>query len=516
MRKHYFRTFAPINQNTCLNPLKQLAGQTAIYGLSSIVARVINFFFVPLYTRMLTTGNYGLASELLAYIALLQVVLTFGMETGFFRFASRDKSRSEIIFSTALLSLVATSLSFLLLIVLFSGQLSAFAGHPASYIIYSALILAIDCFTAILFAELRFKNKAFKFATFRTIKILSEVGFNLVLFLLLPKYFVTHPDSFLLRFIPATPDYGYILMAILLSCIVSLILFVPRLLNLHFVFSKQQFRELMIYSLPLMIAGLPGVANDFISRIFFRFFAPATSPWQDQLGIFNANVKLAVFMVLFVQMFRYAAEPFFFSSSLRDDMKKIYADVMKYFVAFCVLIFLGIAMYPELFALLLGKSFRGGIAILPIMLIANILLGVVFNLSMWYKLSGKTHYALTITLLGLGINLVINIVFMPVYGFMAAAWGYLFSYLAMVIFSYYLSRKYYPIPYDWKTIILYFMTGIVLYLISVYIAPASLGIRIVLNTLYILAFVIFVLKREKIDLKLLKSLIKPAKSQITS
>lgn len=491
-----------------MNPLKQLAGQTAIYGLSSIVARIINFFFVPLYTRMLTTGNYGLASELLAYIAILQVILTFGMETGFFRFASKDKSRSEVIFSTALMSLGTTSLAFLLLIIVFSSQISAFAQHPVNYIIYAALILAIDCFTAILFAELRLKNKAFKFAAFRSIKILSEVGFNVYLFFVLPKYFISHPDSFLLKFLPATPDYGYILMAILLSCIVSLILFIPRLLNLHFVFSKKQLHELVIYSMPLMIAGLPGVANDFISRIFFRFFAPATSPWQNQLGIFNANVKLAVFMVLFVQMFRYAAEPFFFSSAAREDMKKIYADVMKYFVAFCVLIFLGIAMYPELFALLLGKEFRSGIAILPIMLIANILLGIVFNLSMWYKLSGKTHFALTITILGLVINLVINIIFMPVYGFMAAAWGYLFSYLSMVIFSYYLSRKYYAIPYEWKTILLYFFTGIALYFLSIYIAPPALSARIALNTLYIIGFVIFVLKMEKIDIRRLKSLLK--------
>ncbi len=491
-----------------MNPIKQLAGQTAIYGLSSIVARIINFFFVPLYTRMLTTGNYGLASEILAYIALLQVVLTFGLETGFFRFASKDKSKAGIIFSTAIISLGTTSVSFLLLVLLFSNQLSSFAGHPVLYIMYAALILVIDCFTAILFAELRFLNKAWKFALFRSIKILSEVSFNLFLFLYLPKYFISNPDSVLLRFIPPTPDYGYILLAILLSCIVSLILFIPRLVKVNLKFSKEQFKELMIYSLPLMVAGLPGVANDFISRIFFRFFAPETSPWMDQLGIFNANVKLAVFMVLFVQMFRYAAEPFFFSSAAREDMKKVYADVMKYFVAFCVLIFMGIAMFPELFALFLGKEFRSGIEVLPIMLVANILLGIVFNLSMWYKLSGKTRYALTITLLGLGINLVINIIFMPVYGYMAAAWGYLFSYLAMVIFSYYLSRKYYPIPYDWKVISMYFLTGIGLYLLSIFAAPPALGARIALNTLYIIAFIVFVLKNEKIDLRKMKTLLK--------
>jgi O-antigen/teichoic acid export membrane protein len=181
---------------------------------------------------------------------------------------------------------------------------------------------------------------------------------------------------------------------------------------------------------------------------------------------------------------------------------------MKYFVAFCVLIFLGIALYPELFALFLGRNFRSGINVLPIMLIANILLGVVFNLSMWYKLSGKTHYALTITLLGLSINLVINVIFMPVYGYMAAAWGYLFSYLAMVLFSYYLSRKYYPIPYDGKTIVLYFGTGIAIYLLSVLTAPDSLGLKIALNTLYIISFAVFVLKREHFDINKIKSLLK--------
>lgn len=491
-----------------MNPLKKLAGQTAIYGLSSIVARIINFFFVPLYTRILSTGNYGLATELLAYIAMFQVVLTFGMETGFFRFASKEKDKSGLIFSTALISLGTTSLSFLLFVVLFSGTLSTFTGHPVSYIIYAALILAIDCFTAILFAELRFQNKAWKFATFRSIKILSEVGFNFALFLYMPSYFSSHPDSWLLNLIPSKPDYGYILLAIVLSCIVSLMLFLPQLLKTTYNFSKTHYKQLLQYSLPLMIAGLPGVANDVISRVFFRFFAPESSPWQDQLGVFGANVKLAVFMVLFVQMFRYAAEPFFFSTESRPDMKKIYADVMKYFVSFCVLIFMAIAMYPEIISLFLGKEFRSGVGVLPIMLIANILLGVVFNLSMWYKLSEKTNYALYITLLGLGVNFIINVIFMPEYGDMAAAWGYLVSYLSMVLFSYYLSRKYYPIPYKWSTILLYFAIGVGLYLFSSFFSPDSLPLRLVLNTSYILMYVTFVLYNEKISLKHLTHLLK--------
>jgi O-antigen/teichoic acid export membrane protein len=490
-----------------LNPLKQLAGQTAIYGLSSIVARIINFFFVPLYSRILTTGNYGLASEILAYIALLQVVLTFGLETGYFRFASSHKQKADEVFSSSLLFLGSSSFIFIVITLIFVNPLSQISGHPATYIIYAALILGIDCFTAILFAELRFINKALLFATFRSIKILSEVVFNIALFFVVPTYLQAHPDSVLLNFIPPKPDYGYILMAILLSCIVSLIFFIPRLLKTAYTFSSALTKQILLYSLPLMIAGLPGVANDFISRIFFRFFAPTASPWQDQLGIFNANVKLAVFMVLFVQMFRYAAEPFFFSTAQRSDMKKVYADVMKYFVAFCVLIFLGIALYPELFASLLGRNFRSGITILPVMLVANILLGMVFNLSMWYKLSGKTHFAVTITLLGLGVNLLINVLFMPAYGMMAAAWGYLLSYLVMVVFSYYLSRKYYPIPYNWKLIAIYFFAGIVLYLVSKAFAPPWLWLKYIINTLYIALFMLFVLRLEHVRLTQVKQVV---------
>lgn len=494
--------------HTQLNPIKQLAGQTAIYGLSSIVARIINFFFVPLYTRVLTTGNYGLASEMLAYIALLQVVFTFGLETGFFRFANQDKDQAATIFSTTVISLGISSMTFLLLILLFTRKISIIAGHSATYIIFSALILTIDCFTAVLFAELRFLNKAWKFATFRSIKIFAEVGFNLILFFYLPKHFVSHPDSFLLKYIPPVPDYGYILLAILLSCITSLLLFLPRLTKLRIVFSMHIWKKLLIYSLPLMVAGLPGVVNDFISRIFFRFFAPSTAPWQDQLGIFNANLKLSVFMLLFVQMFRYAAEPFFFSNASRYDMKKVYADVMKYFVICCIFIFLGIAMYPEFFSLMLGKEFRSGIIVLPIMLIANVLLGMVFNLSMWYKLSGKTRYALAITLLGLSVNLFINIIFMPQYGYLAAAWGYLLSYLAMVIFSNHLSRKYYPIPYNWGKIILYCTTGIGIYLFSRYLCPIQLQYRIILNTSYFICFIVFVFHMENLNVQKLKMLFK--------
>jgi O-antigen/teichoic acid export membrane protein len=491
-----------------MNPLKQLASQTAIYGLSSIVARIVNFFLVPLYTRMLPTGNYGLASELLAYIALFQVVLTFGMETGFFRFATKHKEDSGVIFSTALISLGLSSVSFLILVILFSTQLSALTGHPVIYILYVAGILAIDCFTAILFAQMRQENRPWKFAAFRTIKIATEIVFNLLLFFLMPAYLSSHPESFLLRFMPAHADYSYILVAILMSCIVSFLLFIPKLIRTAYHFSKTHLKLLLNYSIPLMIAGLPGVANDFISRIFFRFFAPSTSPWQDQLGIFNANIKLAVFMVLFVQMFRYAAEPFFFSSANKEGMKKLYADVMKYFVAFCLFIFLGIALYKDVFALILGKDYRSGINVLPIMLVANVLLGITFNLSMWYKLSEHTRFAVYITLSGLAVNLLINVLFMPLYGDMAASWGYLLSYLTMVLISNALGRKYYPIPYDWKAICLYFGVALAIFAFSWYVHFPAVWISMVTNTILLAVFGLFILRREKVSSEMISSMIK--------
>ncbi len=457
---------------------------------------------------MLPTGNYGLASELLAYIALFQVVLTFGMETGFFRFASKHKENSKLIFSTALVSLGLSSLTFLLLIVLFSGQLSAITGHPSIYILYVGGILAIDCFTAILFAQLRQENRPWKFAMFRTIKIVTEITFNILLFFLMPAYLISHPHSFLLRFMPAHADYSYILVAILMSCIVSLLLFVPKLLQTALHFSSVQLKQLLNYSLPLMVAGLPGVANDFISRIFFRFFAPTSSPWEDQLGIFNANIKLAVFMVLFVQMFRYAAEPFFFASAHKEGMKKLYADVMKYFVAFCLFIFLGIALYKDVFALILGKEYRSGINVLPVMLVANVLLGITFNLSMWYKLSEHTRFAVYITLSGLAVNLAINVLFMPVYGDMAAAWGYLLSYLTMVIISNAMGRKYYPIPYDWKVIIMYFSIALAIFAFSWFVHFPYVWISLSVNTIMLVLFGLFILHHEQVTLSRIRALVK--------
>lgn len=487
------------------NHLKKLAGETAIYGLSTILARVLNFAFVPVYTRLLTTADYGIATEFLSYIAILQVVLTMGMETGCLRFANQS-DRPRKVFSTALTTMLPLSAVFFLCSLWWSGDVASWLGYN-SYrvcVIYLGGILAIDSFTSILFARLRFEYKAVKFTVFKSIKIVTELGFNLLLFFFAPAYFALHPDSWWLNFVSATPDFSYILFAIFMSCLINLLLFIPDILKVKFRFSSELWRKMMWYSLPLMIAGLPGVANDFIDRILFRYFSPDGIVWQEQLGVFQAGVKLAVIMSLFVQMFRYAAEPFFFAGGKNKSSPISYAAVMNHFTAFCVFIFLFVMFYMDAIGLLLGKDFRSGLSIVPIMLGAYVLLGITFNLSMWYKLSGKTQFAIYITSAGLLVTVLVNVFFMPHYGYTAAAWGHFLSYLVMVVLSAWLGAKYYPIPYNWPKIWTYVSAGLLLFLFSKWMNITPLWLKWCVHTLLLAVYGMIWLKMEKIKLDIKK------------
>ncbi len=417
------------------NPLKQLAGETAIYGFSSILARVLNFLFVPIYTRMLTQVQYGVVTEFMAYIAILQVVLVLGLETGCFRFANKEGEDPRKVYSGALLTVLGLNLAFLACMVAFSEPISAALGYEGyrSLIIYVAAILFCDSITAILFAKLRQEHKAVKFAVLKTVKIFTETGANLLLFFVYP----------------AQPDFTYPIFAIFISCVLCLVLFVPDILRLKLTWDSGVVKRLLVYSIPLMIAGLPGVANDFLDRVLFRYFDTSSEAWRASLGVYQAAVKLAVIMNLFIQMFRYAAEPFFFQRARDKNSKELYAVVMEYFTAFCGLVFLGVIGYIDIISLFLGRDFRVGVGVVPIMLLSYMLLGMLFNVSMWYKLSGKTNMAIWITLAGLLVTTVVNIVFMPRYSYWASAYGHLASYLVMFILSAALGAKYYPIPYKW-------------------------------------------------------------------
>ena len=451
------------------NPLKQLAGQTVIYGLSTILARIINFLFVPIYTRLLSPESYGVVTEFMAYIAVLQVVLVFGLETGCFRFANKEGVDPKKVYSSAFVTVFCVSATFLALMIAFATPIASMLGYEGyqSCIMYMGGILALDAVTAILFAKLRQENKALKFAIFKTIKIITETAANLILFLWFPK----NVDSarWLLHFIPETPDFSYVIFSIFISCIVCGLLFIPDFTKLSFRLDPKLLKQMLAYSLPLMVAALPGVVNDFLDRILFRFFDTNADAWRSSLGLYQAAVKLAVIMNLFIQMFRYAAEPFFFRRAREKDSRQLYASVQEYFTAFCGLVFLGVILYIDVIALILGPQFRSAVGIVPIMLLSYMILGMLFNVSMWYKLSGKTDMAIWITLSGLVVTAVVIVLFMPKYSYWAAAFGHLASYIVMFVISSVLGAKYYPIPYRWGRLLMILLLMGTTYGISVLI-----------------------------------------------
>ena len=470
------------------NPLKQLAGQTMIYGLSTILARIINFLFVPIYTRLLSPESYGVVTEFMAYIAVLQVILVLGLETGCFRFANKEGVDPKKVYANAFVTVFGISAAFLALMIAFANPIASALGYGGyeSCIMYMGGILALDSTTAILFTKLRQENKAFKFAIFKTIKIITETAANLVLFLWFPK----HVDSarWLLNFIPATPDFSYVIFAIFISCVVCGVLFIPELLRFSYRLDRKLLRQMLLYSFPLMIAALPGIMNDFLDRILFRYFDTNAEAWRSSLGLYQAAVKLAVIMNLFIQMFRYAAEPFFFRRAKEKDSRALYANVQEYFTGFCGLVFLGVILYIDVIALILGPQFRSAVGIVPIMLLSYMILGMLFNVSMWYKLSGKTSVAGWITLSGLAVTAIVIIIFMPKYSYWAAAFGHLASYVVMFVISSVLGAKYYPIPYRWGRLGCIFLLMGAIYGISLILPAMPLVLKLGIHTLLILVY----------------------------
>jgi O-antigen/teichoic acid export membrane protein len=472
------------------NPLKQLAGETAIYGLSTILARIVNFLLVPLYTRVLVQSDYGVVTEFMAYIAILQVVLVLGLETGCFRFASREGVEKRSVFSTAFVIVTFFSLLFFLSVSLFAGDIASGLGYEgfSNIIIYVAAILAIDSSTAIVFAKLRYEHKALRFAIIKTLKILTEVGVNLILYLVMPMRFAANPDHWLLNFVSATPDFTYAIFSIFVSCIFAFVMLLPDLMHLKFRIDRKLWRPLLLYSLPLMIAGLPGVMNDFLDRILMRFLNADPLTWRADLGVYQAGVKIAVIMSLFIQMFRYAAEPFFFQKQRESDSKRVYADVMQWFVSFCMFGFLAIMLFMDEIGLIIGKDFRVGLSIAPVMLMAYVLLGMLFNVDMWYKLAGKTRYAIYVALAGLLVTIVVNVIFMPIYSYHAAAWGHLASYAVMLLISILLGRKHYPIPYRWGRITLLVAIALAIYALSTLLPEMTLWPKLITHSLLVLLY----------------------------
>lgn len=479
-----------------MNPLKKLAGQTAIYGLSSIVGRLLNYLLVPLYTRYFTTAEYGEVTTLYAYVAFLVVILTYGMETAFFRFSQNEQDKKSV-YSTSLISLLTSSAIFIILMFMNSDSIANalnFDGHP-EYIQWFALIVGLDAVSSISFAKLREQNKAARFALIRLLNIFINIGLNLFFIIYCPYAIKNNLASadFVQSIYSQSIGIGYIFIANLIASIITIFLLLPEMFTARWRFQFQLWKKMMLFALPLMIAGLAGITNETIDRILLAHLLPEEIA-ASEVGIYGAYYKLSIIMTLFIQTFRFAAEPFFFAQEKEQNAKNVYADVMKYFIIITATIFLLVMIFFDLVQQFIGASFHDprGQIIVPVLLFANLFLGIYYNLAIWYKLTGKTRYGAYLSLFGAIVTLGINFALIPVLGFEGSAWATLLCYFLMTLLSYYLGKKHYPIPYDLKRIGVYLILTILLFISSLYL---DLGMYV--NTLYLVAFIVFVIVLER-------------------
>lgn len=479
-----------------MNPLKKLAGQTAIYGLSSIVGRLLNYLLVPLYTRYFSTAEYGEVTTLYAYVAFLVVILTYGMETAFFRFSQNEYDKKSV-YSTSLISLLISSAIFIILMFMNADSIANalnFDGHP-EYIQWFALIVGLDAVSSISFAKLREQNKAARFALIRLLNIFINIGLNLFFIIYCPYAIKNNLPSadFVQSIYSQSIGIGYIFIANLVASIVTIVLLFPEMIAARWRFQLQLWKKMILFSLPLMIAGLAGITNETIDRILLAHLLPEEIA-ASEVGIYGAYYKLSIIMTLFIQTFRFAAEPFFFAQEKEQNAKNVYADVMKYFTIITATIFLLVMIYFDLVQQFIGASFHDprGQIIVPVLLFANLFLGIYYNLAIWFKLTGKTRYGAYLSLFGAIVTLGVNFALIPVLGFEGSAWATLLCYFLMTLLSYYLGRKHYPIPYDLKRIGIYLSLTILLFISSLYL---DLGMYV--NTLYLVAFIVFVIALER-------------------
>jgi O-antigen/teichoic acid export membrane protein len=482
--------------------LKKLAGETAIYGMSSIVGRFLNWWLVPYYSRIFLPEEYGIVTNLYSYIAFLLVMLTFGMETGFFRFANKSEQKDKI-YSTSAFSLFGSSLLFVAIAFIFSASFAGFLDYPNSqeYIRLLAVIVALDAATAIPFANLRLEGKPVRFATLKMVNIFFNIFFNLFFLSVCPYILKSNSDSFVQYIYNPQFGVGYVFVSNLLASVITLFMLIPEIRKIKPIFDWGLFREMFWYSFPILLVGIAGMINQNIDKILIPELIPASQKPMEQLGIYGANYKLAVLMNMFIQAFRYSFEPFFFSHQKNSDSRLIYARVMKYFIIFGLLIFLGITLFIDVFKIVIGSEYHSGLQVVPYVLMANLFLGIYFNLSLWYKLSDKTWMGAVIGGIGAVLTIVFNIWLIPIMGYMGSAYAVLICFVLMTVISYVVGQKYYRVDYDLKRITLYFTAAVGLYFISTTIKVSSEILEYGLNISLFAAFLLIVFFAEKKEIE---------------
>ena len=479
------------------NPIKKLAGDTAVYGLGTVVPRLLNYLLVPFYTIMVfNKSQYGQITELYAYVAILLVMLTYGMETAFFRYANKDKNPLKV-FHTAATSLLISSTLFILFILFFRNDIAGwiqYSGH-SEYILLLGLVVALDAFTAIPFAHLRFLNKAKRFSFIKIANVVVNIFFNFLFLIIIPRLFKESYNEFwLYRQIPLV---GFVFLSNLIASLFTLFMLFPELRNYKPRIDNSMLKKMLAYGLPILVIGFAGMINEVSDKILLRYLLPGNTNINAVIGVYGANYKLAILMVLFIQMFRYAAEPFFFAESAKKEAKETYANVMSVFVAFGWFIFLLVLLFIDVFKYFIGPAFWGGLIIVPIILAAKLFLGIFYNLSVWYKLTDRTLYGSLIAIMGAVITIVLNVILIPKYSYIGSAWANLACYFSMALVSWLMSRKYYKVDYNLKRIIFYSALALILYFVSRILPLTSVVQRLTTGAVLMLIYLSVTITIEK-------------------
>jgi O-antigen/teichoic acid export membrane protein len=486
-----------------MTPLKRLARETAVYGLSSIIGRLLNYLLVPLYTRIFLPNEYGIVTELYAYASFLAVLLTFGMETTFFRF-SENHSGENNVYSTSLIPVMGLNFVFIILGVLGSSSLAEklHYGHHSEYIVYFVLIVGLDAIAALPFARLRQQHRSLRFATIRMVTIGANIILNMF-FLVLCPYLLKHQYPGISAIYTPSFGVGYVFLSNMISSALGVLLLYGDIFKIRMEFNGRLFREMFFYALPLLLAGLAGMVNETLDRILLRHFLVPPAGTVDaheyimaQIGIYGANYKVSILMTLFIQTFRYAAEPFFFSHADQADSRELFARVMNYFILFGLCIFLGIMLYIDIVKHFIGAKYHAGIGVVPVLLLANLFLGVIFNLSIWYKLNNKTRYGAYITIFGACVTIIANFILIPPLGYAGAAWATFICYLLMMILSYFWGQKHFHIEYDLIRIGGYFALAMTIFFISSIWQFHSHATQLLVNSVFFAAFICIAYYRE--------------------
>ena len=474
--------------------LKTLFKDTALYGMSSIVGRFLNYLLVPLYTAKIaaSSGGYGVITNVYAYTALLLVILTFGMETTFFRFVNKEGANPMRTYSTVLIMVGSVALLFVALVLAFINPVSSFMGYSAheEYVAVMAACVAIDAFQCIPFAYLRYKHRPWKFVALKMLFIVLNITLNIVYFVVLPAMY-SNPSThgFAASVYDPNVGVGYVFRLNLFCTAIITFFFWKELTGFRWVFDKILFRKMLSYSWPILLLGITGILNQTADKILFPIVSPGAEG-HVQLGIYGVAAKIAMIMAMITQAFRYAYEPFVFGSAKEKGSRDTYGKAMKYFIIFTLLAYLVVVGYLDVLKYIIGRDYWEGLKVVPVVMAAEIMMGVYFNLSFWYKLIDKTIYGAWFSGVGCVVLVLINVLLIPKYGYMACAWAGVAGYGTAMLLSYFVGQKKYPINYPLKSITVYICIAALFTAIMLY-TPQSLpkALRLGINTLLIILFV---------------------------